>query len=115
MDHSNGANFSAAGSRHKGRNCTPFGVSLSLTGADVNGNFSHAVFTSIGPFQIVDQDASGQVVSIALAESIPKPPREVMVHSAKRAITVTRDSQGDKQIHPQGEELQDAQREARNA
>jgi hypothetical protein len=52
---------------------TPFGSSLGLTAADVNGNFSHAVFTSIGPFQIVDKDASGQVVSIALAGSIPEP------------------------------------------
>ena len=46
----------------------PFGSSLGLRGADVNGNFSQAIFTLIGPFQIVDQDASGQVVSI-----LPRP------------------------------------------
>ena len=52
---------------------TPFGSSLGLTAADVNGNFSHAVFTPSGPFQIVDQDAAGQVITIAFAGLIPEP------------------------------------------
>ena len=52
---------------------TPFGASLGLTAADVNGNFSHAIFTSIGPFQIVDQDAAGSVITIALSGTLPEP------------------------------------------
>lgn len=52
---------------------TPLGSSLGLTAADVNGNFSHAIFTSIGPFQVVDQDAAGNVITIAFSGSIPEP------------------------------------------
>jgi hypothetical protein len=52
---------------------TPYGSTLGLTAADVNGNFSHSIFTSIGPFQVVDQDASSNVVTIALSGTVPEP------------------------------------------
>lgn len=53
-----------------GNTVTPFGASLGLTAADVNGNASHAVFTGINGFSIVDQDASGRILSIAGRERV---------------------------------------------
>ena len=49
---------------------TPFGASLGLTNADVNGNASHAVFTGINGFSVVDQDAAGRILSIAGREQV---------------------------------------------
>jgi len=44
---------------------TPFGASLGLTNADVNGNASHCIFSSFGGLGVVDIDAAGNVMSIA--------------------------------------------------
>jgi hypothetical protein len=52
---------------------TPFGASLGLLNSDINGNFSHAIFTSFGGFDVVDMDANGNVVSIAISGIIPEP------------------------------------------
>ena len=52
---------------------TPFGASLGLTNADVNSNFSHGVFTSFPGYNVVDVDAAGNVISIALSGLIPEP------------------------------------------
>jgi hypothetical protein len=79
----------SVGQGETGFTVTPFGSSLGLTGADVNGNFSHAVFTSTGPFQIVDQDASAQVVSIAFAGSIPEPNGLTLAVAGVAAALVT--------------------------
>jgi hypothetical protein len=49
---------------------TPFGASLGLTNADINGNASHAVFTGINGFTVVDTDASGRILSIAGREQV---------------------------------------------
>jgi len=58
-----------------GNTVTPFGSSLGLTNNDVNGNFSHIVFTSNGPLQVVDRNAAGAVLSLAgrAQVSIPEP------------------------------------------
>jgi hypothetical protein len=58
-----------------GYTVTPFGTSLGLTANDVNGNFSHIVFTSSGPLQVVDRNAAGSVLSIAgrAQVSVPEP------------------------------------------
>ncbi len=69
---------------------TPFGSSLGITAADVNGNFSHSVFTSIGPFQVVDRDAAGQVVTIALSGSLPEPSALVMSIAGLIGVCVRR-------------------------
>jgi hypothetical protein len=45
---------------------TPFGASLGLTNTDVNGNFSHNVFTAAGGFEIVDRDSQGRILSLAI-------------------------------------------------
>ena len=69
---------------------TPFGSSLGITAADVNGNFSHSVFTSIGPFQVVDRDAAGQIVTIALSGSLPEPSALVMSIAGLIGVCVRR-------------------------
>jgi hypothetical protein len=49
---------------------TPFGNSLGLTNADVNGNASHSVFTNTGGLDIVDVDAAGRILSIAGRQAV---------------------------------------------
>jgi PEP-CTERM motif-containing protein len=48
-----------------GNTLTPFGLSLGLTNSDINGNFSHNVFTSTGGMNVVDIDAAGEILSLA--------------------------------------------------
>jgi hypothetical protein len=48
-----------------GNTLTPFGLSLGLTNSDINGNFSHNVFTPTGGLSIVDTDPSGEILSLA--------------------------------------------------
>jgi hypothetical protein len=48
-----------------GNTLTPFGMTLGLTNSDINGNFSHNIFTATGGMQIVDIDSSGQILSLA--------------------------------------------------
>lgn len=48
-----------------GNQLTPFGLSLGLTNADINGNFSHNVFDSTGGLSIVDADPAGEILSMA--------------------------------------------------
>ncbi len=47
-----------------GNTLTPAGVALGLTNGDINGNFSHNVFTSTGGMTVVDHDAAGDVLSL---------------------------------------------------
>jgi len=48
-----------------GNTVTAFGAGLGLTDADVNGNFSHNVFTSTGGLNIVDTDPGSEILSLA--------------------------------------------------
>jgi hypothetical protein len=48
-----------------GNTLTPFGASLGLTNSDVNGNFSHNVFTSTGGLGVVDRDPGNEILSLA--------------------------------------------------
>jgi hypothetical protein len=49
-----------------GYTVTPYGATeVGLTDADVNGNFSHNIFTSAGELNVVDNDADGNVVTLA--------------------------------------------------
>lgn len=52
---------------------SPFGASLGLTDADVNGNASHNIFTSTGFMQPVDFDSQGNIMSLAGRVIIPSP------------------------------------------
>jgi hypothetical protein len=47
-----------------GNTVTPFGASLGLMPSDINGNFSHNIFTSTGGMSVVDQDAAGEILSL---------------------------------------------------
>lgn len=48
-----------------GNTLTPFGASLGLTTADINGNASHNIFTSTGGLNVVDFDSSGSILTLA--------------------------------------------------
>lgn len=53
-----------------GNTLTAFGLSLGLTTADINGNFSHNVFTATGGMNTVDVDAGGEILSLATRQTI---------------------------------------------
>jgi RHS repeat-associated protein len=48
-----------------GNTLTAFGTSLGLAASDINGNYSHNVFTSTGGLNIVDSDSLGEILSLA--------------------------------------------------
>lgn len=48
-----------------GNTLTPFGLSLGLANTDINGNFSHTVFLNTGGLNVVDNDAGGEILSLA--------------------------------------------------
>jgi len=52
---------------------TLFGQSLGLTDADVNGNASHNIFTTVQSLQAVNLDQSGRILSVAGRVNIPAP------------------------------------------
>lgn len=57
-----------------GNMLTPFGAGLGLLTTYINGNFSHTVFTGIGPLDVVDFDPAGEILSAAgRPETIPAP------------------------------------------
>jgi PEP-CTERM motif len=47
-----------------GNTLTPDGAALGLTTSDINGNFSHNVFTATGGMHVVDKDSGGQILSL---------------------------------------------------
>jgi hypothetical protein len=62
-----------------GNTVTPFGLSLGLTDSDVNGNFSHNIFTETSGLNVVDVDAAGRILSLAGRREIPVPEPGTMV------------------------------------
>lgn len=70
---------------------TAFGTSLGLSDADVNGNFSHNIFTSNGGLDPVDIDRFGNVLTLAGrgqigAGGVPEPTSLVLLGSALAAL-----------------------------
>jgi PEP-CTERM motif-containing protein len=53
-----------------GNTLTPFGLSLGLTNSDINGNASHNIFTSTGGMSVIDNDPSGDILSLATREQV---------------------------------------------
>ena len=53
-----------------GNTLTSFGTSLGLTNGDINGNFSHNVFTATGGMTVVDRDAAGDILSLGFRGEI---------------------------------------------
>jgi len=58
---------------------TPFGISLGLTDADVNDNFSHNFFVTTGGLSVVNFDATGHIMSMAGRIQVPPPVPEPSV------------------------------------
>lgn len=48
-----------------GNTVSAFGMSLGLTNTDVNGNFSHNIFTATSGLSVVDWDSDGNILSLA--------------------------------------------------
>jgi hypothetical protein len=55
----------AASQGESGFTLTPAGTALGLVSSDINGNFSHNIFTSTGGMDVIDRDASERIVSLA--------------------------------------------------
>ena len=53
-----------------GNTVTAFGASLGLTNDDVNGNASHNIFAGTGGMNVVDVDAQGNILSLAVRAQI---------------------------------------------
>jgi hypothetical protein len=53
---------------------TAAGQALGLTDADVNGNASHNIFANDAGMDVIDRDASGEIVSLATRNPIQAPP-----------------------------------------
>jgi hypothetical protein len=68
-----------------GNTLTSEGVSLGLTTGDINGNFSHNIFTATGGMNVVDQDAKSEILSldfrgkIGVTGVVPEPNLVVLV------------------------------------
>ena len=56
---------SPVGEFENGNTVTALGTSIGLTDSDINGNFSHNVFTSTGGLGIVDTDPNNEILSLA--------------------------------------------------
>lgn len=55
----------AHGEHEENYSLTPFGASLGLTNSDINGNYSHTIFTQTSGLSIVDTDGEGNILSLA--------------------------------------------------
>jgi hypothetical protein len=68
-----------------GNTLTAAGAALGLVNADINGNFSHNIFTSTGGMNVVDRDSSGDILSldfrgqIGAAGVVPEPNLMVII------------------------------------
>lgn len=59
------ASILAKGGHEDNYSVTPFGSSLGLTNSDINGNYSHTMFTQTSGLSIVDTDGEGNILSLA--------------------------------------------------
>jgi hypothetical protein len=58
------------GEFENGNTLSAFGASLGLTTSDINGNYSHNIFTATGGMTPVDYDAGGEILSLATRQTI---------------------------------------------
>lgn len=73
---------------------TPAGANLGLTNSDINGNFSHNIFTATGGMNVVDRNAAGQILSLDFRGNVtvtgvtPEPSTIVLLGSALASIAL---------------------------
>lgn len=91
------------GEFENGNVLTPFGLGLGLSNFDINGNFSHNIFTATGGMNVVDRDASGEILSLAfqgqltsggVVSAVPEPGTIVLVGTGIVAVVRRRRAQG---------------------
>jgi len=79
-----------------GNTLTPFGTTLGLTNSDINGNASHNIFTSMGGLNIVDNDSSGHILTLAghgqvtVGGVVPEPGTLILVGSGLIGVIARR-------------------------
>jgi hypothetical protein len=73
---------------------TPAGANLGLTNSDINGNFSHNIFTATGGMNVVNRNAAGQILSLDFRGNVtvtgvtPEPSTIVLLGSAMASIAL---------------------------
>ena len=79
-----------------GNTLTSFGASLGLLTSDINGNASHNIFTSTGGMNVVDYDAAGDILSLAVRAQVtpvgvvPEPESALLLLSGLAALAFGR-------------------------
>lgn len=86
---------SALNQSEVGNTVTPFGTSLGLVNGDVNGNASHNVFLSASGMGIVDLDASGRILTLAVRAQVtpggvPEPATVLLMGTALAGFLASR-------------------------
>jgi hypothetical protein len=83
-----------------GNTLTPFGSSLGLLTTDINGNFSHNIFTATGGMSVVDRDAAGDILSLAFSGQlgqggvVPEPGVLLLTGGAFAALVLLKRKRG---------------------
>ena len=81
-----------------GNTLTAFGSSLGLTNSDINGNFSHNIFTATGGMTVVDRDSGNEILSLGFSGQlgsggvvgVPAPMSLLLIGTGFLGVTLVR-------------------------